>query len=907
MHAQEIRTFEIQDITGVAYIQKAGSVKTIRAAIGMQLQQGDRLHTEDYSTVLIQTNDTNDILTIDGGTDISIVHLTEKDGVKTTHIKVWQGNVYADVTPIANTHDIFRIESNGVLYDAQGTHFVVVIDPVTGLPTMYVGAGKVEVSPIAKQNGKNATVYPAQQIHFFPDASQDLNSSINPVDVANVVQNVSPSIIEKLLKNKQEIDKENKEILDADTPDDMEEYNPTSEIDLQRYQQNVDHALANLLKSAMENGLISEEEVNRIIEDANKTSDIPIELTKIPPILYNEKEQQKQQQIERKTEELKKQKEQEKQQRKQAESQYLNVIQQIQEQMRRLQEANRQAAEEKSKEAQDKYLSQLTEQQRQAFENRLQQQEQKKKAQEEAREQLSKPTAPVSRPPSSGGGSNNDRDDNDDDNDLPVNHDQLAAKSVIDRINNIPYPVTIAAEEQVVEARERYNALTEVQKVLVTNIEKLIASEATLEKLLKVQEVITAINEIPEDVTLANYEQIIQARLLYDGLDDDIKLQVTNLNSLIDAENKLNELLQTEFGNVFLAIENLPDEITLAEKDIVSNIRMRISDMDESSIPNISKLEAIEAQIVTLFIISEIEKNILIIQEEYNGGTTDTIHKTKLMLNSLSEEEKSKVSKESLAYFENAEVELVEDLISYLEDEFTKEQIDYARNIFNILNENQKINVRNKGILVNAEVELIGEMVNSLPTADTITLEHLQDIDYIKQTFDQFDESIKMQVDESIKLKIVELVARKESLLENELDEYINYLSNQMNEESAYSLYNIYKEYELTEDQKLTIENVFDMYIRERSFYYFYTDSLNFLNEYYVIFLSDGEKVVYIPLYTEFKTMEQLKEYFETYITDKLLISFELNEDINGLIAKAIFPNLYLDFHEIWYSEYILE
>ncbi|RKJ27005.1 hypothetical protein D7X33_43055, partial [Butyricicoccus sp. 1XD8-22] len=80
VNAQETRVIEVEEITGIAYVQYAGSQKTFRAAVGMQLQQGDRLQTDELSNVVLKIKDTKDIITIGEKADISIVHLQDIAG-----------------------------------------------------------------------------------------------------------------------------------------------------------------------------------------------------------------------------------------------------------------------------------------------------------------------------------------------------------------------------------------------------------------------------------------------------------------------------------------------------------------------------------------------------------------------------------------------------------------------------------------------------------------------------------------------------------------------------------------------------------------------------------------------------------------------------------------------------------
>ncbi len=70
----------------------------------------------------------------------------------------------------------------------------------------------------------------------------------------------------------------------------------------------------------------------------------------------------------------------------------------------------------------------------------------------------------------------------------PKEEDKEAADEVINIIDELPEEITLENKEAVKEARKAYDALTEEQKALVTNIDKLEAAEAKISELEKVDE-----------------------------------------------------------------------------------------------------------------------------------------------------------------------------------------------------------------------------------------------------------------------------------------------------------------------------------------------------------------------------------------------------------------------------------
>ena len=124
---------------------------------------------------------------------------------------------------------------------------------------------------------------------------------------------------------------------------------------------------------------------------------------------------------------------------------------------------------------------------------------------------------------------------------------QAAAQAVMDQIAAIG-TVTLDSEAAIQAARTAYDALTAVQKALVTNLTVLTNAESTLAALQKqaadekaakaVDDLIAAIGE----VTLEKEEQITAARDAYNTLTSDQKRLVEKLDVLTAAEAQLSVL-----------------------------------------------------------------------------------------------------------------------------------------------------------------------------------------------------------------------------------------------------------------------------------------------------------------------------------------------------------------------------
>lgn len=130
--------------------------------------------------------------------------------------------------------------------------------------------------------------------------------------------------------------------------------------------------------------------------------------------------------------------------------------------------------------------------------------------------------------------------------------DQKAADAVKAAINQIPDEVTLEAESAVTNAREKYDQLTQDQKNLVDNYQKLTDAESTIEALKQeqaenqeaAQKVTDLINALPDTITLENKAAVEEARAAYDALNDKAEAMVSSqtVSKLTSAESKIAQL-----------------------------------------------------------------------------------------------------------------------------------------------------------------------------------------------------------------------------------------------------------------------------------------------------------------------------------------------------------------------------
>ncbi|WP_195267504.1 CAP domain-containing protein [Eubacterium sp. 1001713B170207_170306_E7] len=130
--------------------------------------------------------------------------------------------------------------------------------------------------------------------------------------------------------------------------------------------------------------------------------------------------------------------------------------------------------------------------------------------------------------------------------------DQKAADVVKAAINQIPADVTLEAEGTVTSARDKYDLLTQDQKNLVDNYQKLTDAETTIAALKKeqaenqaaAQKVTDLINGLPDNITLENKAAVEDARAAYDALNDKAEAMVSSqtVSKLTSAESKIVQL-----------------------------------------------------------------------------------------------------------------------------------------------------------------------------------------------------------------------------------------------------------------------------------------------------------------------------------------------------------------------------
>ena len=242
----------------------------------------------------------------------------------------------------------------------------------------------------------------------------------------------------------------------------------------------------------------------------------------------------------------------------------------------------------------------------------------------------------------------------------------------------LPYPLTLNDKDKVLDLRKRYEELDVAAKEKVTYIEKLEEAEAIIDilsveydKALLVDEMI---GNLPNDIDLSCEEEIKSVRNAYAKLSSIAKEYVTKLDDLEKAEEAiLDAYAKKNAKNLNEMILSLPDNISLADKDIIVTIRNRYEALDEASKKYVQSLFLLESFEARIMILEEMKENVEILNDDVDllpSDVTDLtlddkeyVEKLLAKYNSLTDEEKQ--------FFTKADkLNSAVDRIYYLENRF---------------------------------------------------------------------------------------------------------------------------------------------------------------------------------------------------------------------------------------------
>lgn len=372
-HAATSRVAIIKELTGTVKVKKAGGSKEFTAFAKMTLNEGDIMTVGGSSSAVLQFangSDEDDKMTVSANSKLTFSKLSTKKGT-TTKVQLWSGSAWVDVKSIASSSDEFTLETPTAVMGVRGTHFILNVDPITGLTTATVAAGVVNTSTNTKDPNKKETknVYPTQQVTVTNGpATPQLPSNvfISPIDLQQLISQASPEVIRSLIQSAGQINEENdvKEKQYRDQLLSNENEQLTLE-QLQKFSNNLANLIGAIADQALKENKISKDELQKIVDDINKqTPTKPLDLTKnkleiTPDDVKKQEEQRKliEEQIKKKQQEL----EQEKLKQQQEQ------IKKLLEKQKQLEEQRRQALLEQQKKALEEYEKKLSEAEKKRF------------------------------------------------------------------------------------------------------------------------------------------------------------------------------------------------------------------------------------------------------------------------------------------------------------------------------------------------------------------------------------------------------------------------------------------------------------------------------------------------------------------------------------------------------------
>ncbi|MEC0368437.1 FecR domain-containing protein [Paenibacillus chibensis] len=407
------RSMIISELKGTAYISHGGA-RQIRAYKGMELRAGDRIMSGSGG-ITLSIPDEGDEITLAANSELAILVLTEQGGHSATKLQLLRGGAYAEVHDLSKSQDAFELSPPDQKLDIKGTQFSVQINPLTGQSTVLVAGGVVQATPQLNQAGGSgsAFVYPGQQITLSPGSLPQ--PQVSSTDPASIVSTLSPDIIAAIIKNKADIDEENDRFIQdllgqtaggtgngSDFAGDLKDRE-----DLAKLLQSFNGFIENLAKQAGEQSKLTQAELQKIIDEANRTIADPakrIDLNNIPAFVLPKDQTDEA----RKQQELVKLKQQEEELKKRQQEELNKKLQdqrdKLIEQQKKQEEANKKALEEALQKAREQFGQGMTDAERKQFEL-AQEQRKRDEALMDSPKPASTPQLPVSQGSSSGGGS----------------------------------------------------------------------------------------------------------------------------------------------------------------------------------------------------------------------------------------------------------------------------------------------------------------------------------------------------------------------------------------------------------------------------------------------------------------------------------------------------------------------
>lgn len=285
-----VRTVLVIEAQGNVSIKKSDGTMSYKAYKNMSLTRGDTIVTGVDSYVLLKVADHQDEITLSENAILHISDLTNKGKSLITKFTMWSGSVWTSVQRLSNAEDRFEIDTPTATMSVRGTNWWQSVDPITGRTAMIVASGVIRATTATAteneetrrslQESKFVYVYPAQQIVLDSRSQTDLRTKVETVNVGALVNNASPKVIEKIIQSAADIQQENEQLkelllknLNSGTqkPSDHANLLIKDAPDLQKVSSNIDNIVGNIAKQAIEAKKIEKAQIDKLIEETNKT------------------------------------------------------------------------------------------------------------------------------------------------------------------------------------------------------------------------------------------------------------------------------------------------------------------------------------------------------------------------------------------------------------------------------------------------------------------------------------------------------------------------------------------------------------------------------------------------------------------------------------------------------------
>ena len=368
-----------------------------------------------------------------------------------------------------------------------------------------------------------------------------------------------------------------------------------------------------------------------------------------------------------------------------------------------------------------------------------------------------------------------------------LKEEQKAVDAVIAAINSLPNEVTLKDETLVQEVNVLYNELNDNQKNAVTNYSVLEQALNTIQEIknnidLLISNLLSAIESLPDTLTLDDEENINNLLEQFSSLTDEQKTKITNYEKLLKAVNKIKELKQNEADKAEAVkmdeiINTLPDNITLDDEQEVLRIKAiydQLTVNQKIKVTTYSKLkkaletiEHIKKQNETL---EKVIKAIDALPEEITMQDEGKVHHANALYIVLDEEYQKRVPNYSklekaldiIRTFDE-DVKNVVSKINLIPSKLTlddKDQVIEVLALYNALTDDQKNIVTNYDLLEEALETLVilqeeyDQIVGAGKKFDTkiaalpskITYIDKQDVNKLLDEYNGLDEEVKKHV-----------------------------------------------------------------------------------------------------------------------------------------------------------------